>query len=100
MAAADSGKQNGEAVHVRKSGWADLFLQEDWWAIWLGVGTMVIAIVLFSNGSTALKTLAINPGGLKWSSFDQLADHFGQNAHLYLYQFIAWLEIFSQIGRA
>ena len=95
MAAGDAGNQSGGSVQVRKSGWADLYLKEDWWAIWLGVGTMVIAIVLFGNGSTVLKTLAINPGGLKWSSLGQLTDHFAQNAHLYFYQFIAWLVIFG-----
>jgi uncharacterized membrane protein YadS len=87
--AADAGSKSGQ------SHWTDLYLQEDWWAIWLGVGTILLAIVLFDNGSTALKSLAINPGGLKWSSFDQLANHFAQNALLYLYQFIAWLAIFS-----
>jgi uncharacterized membrane protein YadS len=89
-----------KTAQARNSGWTDLYLQEDWWAIWLGVGTILIAIALFGNGSTALKSLAINPGGLKWSSFDQLANHFAQNALLYVYQFITWLAIFSLSCRA
>jgi uncharacterized integral membrane protein (TIGR00698 family) len=90
-----SWNEGGEGRHVRRSGWADLYRKEDWWAIWLGVGLMVIAIELFLNGSTVLKSLAINPGGLKWSSFDQLTAHFAQNAHLYFFQFVGWLVIFG-----
>jgi uncharacterized membrane protein YadS len=71
-------------------------LKEDWWAVWIGFALMVAAIVLFQAGaSNLLKALAINPGGLKWSSFGQLADHFAQNAHLYLYQFAFWLVLFT-----
>jgi uncharacterized membrane protein YadS len=57
---------------------------------------MVFAIVLFQAGSSNIvKALAINPGGLKWSSFGQLAGHFAQNAQLYLYQFLFWLVLFG-----
>jgi uncharacterized membrane protein YadS len=90
-----SWNEAGEAPQVRKSGWDEFYLKEDWWAIWIGIGLMVAAIAFFSGGSSFLKTLAINPGGLKWSSFDQLANHFGQNAHLYLLQFVFWLVIFG-----
>jgi len=57
---------------------------------------MVFAILLFQTGSSnIIKALAINPGGLKWSSFGQLAGHFAQNAQLYLYQFLFWLVLFG-----
>ncbi len=74
---------------------SDLYLKEDWWAIWIGLGVVLSALLLFSNGSPALKTLAINPGGLKWSSFGQLFDHFANNALTYLLQFASWLVIFG-----
>src|SRR5271156_6851964 len=45
--------------------------------------------------SSVLKALAINPGGLKWTSFDQLTGYFAQNAYLYLYQFVFWLVLFG-----
>ncbi|HXZ95821.1 MAG TPA: putative sulfate exporter family transporter [Burkholderiales bacterium] len=76
-------------------GWKELYLKEDWWAVWVGLGLMLVAVLLFVNGSTLLKSIAINPGGLKWSSFGQLGNHFAQNAHLYLIQFVAWLVIFG-----
>jgi uncharacterized membrane protein YadS len=97
MATAALGANSGDVGRPsdRQSHWRDLFQREDWWAIWLGVGIVVIAIALFGFGSTALKALAINPGGLKWTSVGQLANHFAQNAGLYVLQFAAWLAIFS-----
>ena len=86
-------------VSARKAGWSDLILKEDWWAIWLGLGLMIIAVVLFKNGSTVLKSLAINPGGLKWSSLGQLAGHFQQNGAMYFYQFVCWLVLFGVSAR-
>jgi len=84
-----------ESGPVRKSGLSDLFLKEDWWAIWLGLGIVALAIISFNNGNTFLKSLAINPGGIKWKSLDDLTAHFTANASWYLLQFAAWLVIFG-----
>ncbi|HXZ93919.1 MAG TPA: putative sulfate exporter family transporter [Burkholderiales bacterium] len=80
-------------------GWKQLYLKEDWWAIWLGLGLMIVAVILFSGGSTVLKTLAINPGGLKWQTFGQRMGHFQANAGTYLAQFICWLVLFGVSAR-
>ena len=87
--------ESSEDAQPAKLGWRALYLKEDWWAIWVGIGLMAIAIMLFNQGNTFLKSLAINPGGLKWTSLDQLAAHFSTNAQTYLMQFIAWLAIFG-----
>jgi uncharacterized membrane protein YadS len=85
-----------EAAKSERRGWKELYLKEDWWAVWLGLTLMVFAILLFQAGSSNIvKALAINPGGLKWNSFGQLAGHFAQNAQLYLYQFLFWLVLFG-----
>jgi uncharacterized membrane protein YadS len=85
-----------ETAKHERLGWKELYLKEDWWAVWLGFALMVLSILLFQAGSSnILKALAINPGGLKWTSFGQLAGHFAQNAHLYLYQFVFWLVLFG-----
>ena len=99
MAKLESWDESSDGAKPKKLGWRELYLKEDWWAVWIGLGLMVVAILLFINGSTVLKSLAINPGGLKWSSWGQLQDHFTQNAHLYLLQFIAWLVIFGASAR-
>jgi uncharacterized integral membrane protein (TIGR00698 family) len=76
-------------------GWKELYLKEDWWAIYLGIGLMLVTLIAFLSGSNAIKLLAINPGGLKWSSFGQLLGYFQQNIHLYLLQLLFWLVIFG-----
>jgi len=94
-----AGNENSEANNPVRSGWRSLYLKEDWWAIWIGLSLMAIAILLFHQGSTFLKSLAINPGGLKWTSLDQLLHHFSINATMYLLQFISWLVIFGASSR-
>jgi uncharacterized integral membrane protein (TIGR00698 family) len=73
-------------------GWRELWLKEDWWAIWLGLGIVVVGYVLFANGSS-LKWIAVTPE--KWSSLDQLGAHFAANGIRYLTQFVAWQVIFT-----
>ncbi len=91
----DAWNESGEPEKAPSMGWKELYLKEDWWAIWFGIGLMVAAVILFNSGSHALSALAINPGGLKWSSLDQLANHFANNASLYFLQFIFWLVLFG-----
>ena len=95
MSTMESWNESSEGAKKVKLGWKELYLKEDWWAVWIGIGLMVLAIVLFNNGSTFLKSIAINPGGLHWTNLGQLATHFAQNAHLYIMQFIFWLVIFG-----
>ncbi|MGB8991895.1 MAG: putative sulfate exporter family transporter [Desulfobaccales bacterium] len=76
-------------------GWKELYLKEDWWAIYLGIGLMLIALIAYSLGSNAIKVLFINPGGVHWTSLGQLLGHFAKNIHLYLLQLLFWLVIFG-----
>jgi uncharacterized integral membrane protein (TIGR00698 family) len=75
-----------------RSGWSELWLKEDWWAIWIGLGIVIIAYALFANGES-LKWIAVTPA--KWSSFAQLGAHFSANIPRYLAQFALWLAIFT-----
>ena len=73
-------------------GWRELWLKEDWWAIWIGLGLVVVGYLLFANGSS-LKWIAVIPG--KWATFSELGAHFAANGVRYLVQFLLWLAVFS-----
>ena len=72
--------------------WRELWLKEDWWAVWLGLGIVVIGYILFANGAS-LKWIAVTPE--KWSSLGQLGAHFAANWLRYFAQFASWLVLFS-----
>ena len=81
-----------DLIRPASQGWRELWLKEDWWAIWLGLGIVVIAYVAFANGSS-VRWIAVTPA--KWSNLAQLGAHFAANVDRYVAQFIAWLAVFS-----
>jgi uncharacterized integral membrane protein (TIGR00698 family) len=72
--------------------WRELWLKEDWWAIWLGLGIVVVAYLLFASG-TSIRWIAVTPP--KWHSVGQLGAHFAANYQRYIVQFLLWLAIFA-----
>jgi len=80
-----------------KMGWKELYLKEDWWAIWLGLGIVLVAWLFFVNGST-IKWIAVTPA--KWSTFGQLATDFGNKIGQYIANFVLWLIVFCISVRA
>jgi uncharacterized integral membrane protein (TIGR00698 family) len=91
MSSLDLGVESG-ARRAAPLGWRELWLKEDWWAIYLGLFIVLVGYLLFANG-TSLKWIAVAPA--KWSSFGQLGAHFAANWLRYLAQFVAWLVLFS-----
>jgi uncharacterized integral membrane protein (TIGR00698 family) len=79
-------------VAQRGPGWSELWRKEDWWAIWIGLGIVIVAYALFANGDS-LKWIAVTPA--KWSNLGQLGAHFAANVPRYLAQFGLWLAIFT-----
>src|SRR5215469_15375141 len=72
--------------------WRELWLKEDWWAIWLGLGIVVAAYAFFAGGGS-IRWIAVTPA--KWSTWSQLGAHFAANYDRYIVQFLAWLAAFS-----
>ncbi|HZZ92234.1 MAG TPA: putative sulfate exporter family transporter [Usitatibacter sp.] len=80
-----------------RAGWKEVYLREDWWAIWLGVGIVLVAWLFFVNGSS-IKWIAVTPR--KWHAFAQLAADFREHAVQYAAQFALWLAVFCASMRA
>jgi uncharacterized integral membrane protein (TIGR00698 family) len=77
--------------------WRELWLKEDWWAIWLGLAIVIAAYLFFASGSS-IRWIAVTPA--RWSSIAQLGSHFAANIDRYAAQFVLWLAAFSLALRA
>ncbi len=69
----------------QNSAWRELWVKEDWWAIWIGLALVGVALVLFSSGAS-IKWIAVAPQ--KWSHLPeavaQLKQHGLQFVALFL----------------
>lgn len=73
-------------------GWSDLWKKEDWWAVWLGLGIVIVGILLWTMG-TSLKPLAISFP--KYDSLSKVTEYFGKNIGGYLGLFVAFTAVFT-----
>ena len=83
---------NTETTGVKTSGWQEFWSKEDWWAVWLGLSIVILAIILYLSGSS-ISWIAVAPA--KWSSFSQLAAQFSKNGIKYLALLGAFLTLFT-----
>jgi uncharacterized integral membrane protein (TIGR00698 family) len=80
------------ATAPARLGWQELWRKEDWWAIWLGLGIVIVAYAFFASGST-IRWIAVTPP--TWSTPSDLAAHFAANYDRYIAQFLIWLAVFT-----
>ena len=74
------------------SGWQEFWAKEDWWAVWLGLGILIVAYVLYLSGSS-ISWIAVAPA--KWSTLSQLATQFSKNGIKYVALLAAFLVLFT-----
>lgn len=88
-----SGKNGNteEVQRVQTVGFKEMYLKEDWWAIWLSLGLIVVAYAFFLTGGS-IKWIAITPA--KWHNFSELINHFSSHIVQYVAQFFLWMIIF------
>src|ERR1700689_680871 len=81
-------------VRARKSesAWSEFIRKDDWWAIWIGVGLVVVAAGLVANGSS-LKWLAVAPQ--KWTTWPEALAQLRAHAAQYLALFVLWAALFG-----
>ena len=84
--------QTAKADGAPVPAWKGLFAKEDWWAIWIGLGLVLVAVALFASGSS-IKWLAVSPQ--KWSHLPEAFAQYGQHAGQYFALFILWAVLFG-----
>ncbi|AOJ11969.1 hypothetical protein WS71_26295 [Burkholderia mayonis] len=72
--------------------WRELISKEDWWSIWIGLGLVLVAYVLFAGGGS-IRGLAVAPA--KWSSIGQAARDLGAHLPNYVALFVVFGALFS-----
>jgi len=83
---------NTKTMDTKTSGWQEFWSKEDWWAVWLGLGIVVLAYVFYLAGSS-ISWIAVAPA--KWSTLSQLAMQFSKNGIKYLALLGAFLALFT-----
>jgi uncharacterized integral membrane protein (TIGR00698 family) len=83
----DIAQQSRSRLAVRPSSWNELFRTEDWWAIWIGLGLVAAAILLFVNGGS-IKWIAVAPQ--KWTHLAAAAGQVQTHGAQYAALFVLW----------
>ena len=76
--------------------WRELFRKEDWWAIWIGLSLVAVAVALFEAGSS-IKWIAVAPQ--KWSHLAEVGTQLSQNGIKFASLFVLWAFTFG-VGAA
>ncbi|MGE4273427.1 MAG: YeiH family protein [Desulfitobacterium sp.] len=74
-------------------GLSALWKKEDYWAVWLGLGIVLISILLWATGSSFMKGIAIKVP--TWSEFGTAAEYLGNNIPGIIGLFLGFLLLFS-----
>jgi uncharacterized integral membrane protein (TIGR00698 family) len=76
----------------QQSRWKEFLLKEDWWAVWFGLGVVILAYVFYLAGSS-ISWIAVAPA--KWSTLPELATQFSMHILRYLALLGAFLILFT-----
>lgn len=75
------------------SKWSHLWKKEDYWAVWLGLGVVILAILFWSAGSTFFKSIAISFPA--WTDFGKVSQYLSANIGYIIILYLIFLGLFS-----
>ena len=81
----------------QQPGWKELWLKEDWWAVWIGLLLVLVAYGFFLSGSS-IDWIAVAPK--KWATLNELGADFAAKSVRYLVQCGLFLALFATGGAA
>src|ERR1700723_2152002 len=84
---AEIAEQSPSRRAVRRSPSSELLRKDDWWAIWIGLGLVAVAIALFANGSS-IKWIAVAPQ--KWAQVSNVREQLLQHGAQFAALFVLW----------
>jgi uncharacterized integral membrane protein (TIGR00698 family) len=79
-----------QAATARAQGLSELWRKEDWWAIWLGLGLVVAALLAYFAGGS-IKPIAVKPA--TWDTLATLRDYFAAQWQWYVLQFLLFAAV-------
>ncbi len=80
-------EQSPPRLSGRISPWRELFRKDDWWAIWIGLGLVAIALAAFAEGGS-IRWVAVAPQ--KWSHLGDVTAQLKQHGVQYSALFVLW----------
>ena len=84
---------NTEITGIKQpSGWQEFWSKEDWWAVWLGLGVIIIAYAFYLADS-GISWVAVSPA--KWSTLSELGTQLLKNGIRYLALLATFLILFT-----
>jgi uncharacterized membrane protein YadS len=89
MANVDS---RGLRLPARQSLWTDFIRKEDWWAVWISLGLIGVAVAKVASGGS-LQWIAVAPQ--KWSNAAELAGQLRPQGIRYLALGLLWAVLFG-----
>ena len=79
-------------LQTAPSAWRELISKEDWWAIWIGLGLVIAAVIAFTQG-VSFKWIAVAPQ--KWSTLADVGTQLQTNGLRYVALFALWAVLFG-----
>jgi uncharacterized integral membrane protein (TIGR00698 family) len=75
-------------------GLSNLWKKEDYWAVWIGLGLVVISLLFWLSGSTFITKIAVSfPGN--WTDFSKITAHLSANAVNLILLWVVFTVLFS-----